>query len=53
MKTLRVKRSDGFDGIVDGKEKRRQSNANSDEKYGISKEHFNFSSAPQNAKSAL
>jgi len=29
------------------------SDANSDARYGITKEHYNFSSAPQNAKSAL
>ena len=55
MKTLRLKGdqvgpSDRFDGVVG---QRRSMDEDSDVRYGIDKEIYNFSSAPLNAKSAL
>lgn len=52
MNVLKVKDADAaFDNIRRGSGD--MSDANSDARYGITKEHYNFSSAPQNAKSAL
>ena len=57
MKTLRAKQladsqelEDGFDGVVGRK---RTPSESSDAAYGISKEIYNFQSAPGNAKTAL
>ena len=49
---MRVKdgRGEGFDGVVGAK---RRPSEDSDAAYGVSKELYNFASAPQNAKSAL